>query len=60
MKAAGRTSLYIDYAHVRDYNVPLADHIEAEYVKYVLKSLSNGKSLRELTKALMSCFWLNM
>lgn len=29
-----RTSLYIDFAHVNAYNNALADHIQAEFVKY--------------------------
>lgn len=35
MKANQKSSLYIDFAHVRAYNGPLAEHIEQEFVKYV-------------------------
>lgn len=31
-----RSSIYIDFGHVRDYHVALSDHIEAEYVKCVI------------------------
>jgi len=38
MRANNRTSLYIDFTHVRAYNNALSDHIQADYVKYVLVS----------------------
>jgi DNA replication licensing factor MCM6 len=34
MRAAQKTSLYVDFAHIRAYNAALGDHIEVEYVKY--------------------------
>ena len=36
MRANQKSSLYVDFAHVRAYQAVLADHIEAEYVKYVV------------------------
>lgn len=47
MRAAQKTSLYVDFAHVRAYNNALGDHIEAEFVKYVICFCGNQlKSLK--------------